>query len=67
MLLISIYLILSGLPAIRQIGLFQLLLGKVWDPTNTTTGAQYGILPFIPDLCFTALPGPSSSAFPWDC
>ena len=46
-LLISIYLILSGLPAIRQIGLFQLLLGKVWDPTNTTTGAQYGILPFI--------------------
>ena len=46
-LFISIYLILSGLPAIRQIGLFQLLLGKVWDPTNTTTGAQYGILPFI--------------------
>lgn len=46
-LLISIYLILSGLPAIRQIGLFQFLLGKVWDPTNTTTGAQYGILPFI--------------------
>ena len=45
-LLISIYLILSGLPAIRQIGLFQFLLGKVWDPT-TTTGAQYGILPFI--------------------
>ena len=31
-LLISIYLILSGLPAIRQIGLFQFLLGKVWDP-----------------------------------
>lgn len=46
-LLISIYLILSGLPAIRQIGLFQLLLGRVWAPTNTTTGAQYGILPFI--------------------
>ena len=46
-LLISIYLILSGLPAIRQIGLFQFLLGKVWDPTNTTTGAQFGILPFI--------------------
>ena len=43
-LLISIYLILSGLPAIRQIGLFQFLLGKVWDPTNTTTGAEYGIL-----------------------
>ena len=46
-LLISIYLILSGIPAIREIGLFQFLLGKVWDPTNTTTGAQYGILAFI--------------------
>ena len=46
-LLISIYLILSGLPAIRQIGLSQFLLGRVWDPTNTTTGALYGILPFI--------------------
>lgn len=23
------------------------LLGRVWDPTNTTTGAQYGILAFI--------------------
>ena len=46
-LVISVYLILSGLPAIRQIGLFKFLFGKVWDPTNTTTGAQYGILPFI--------------------
>ena len=46
-LFISVYLILSGLPAIREIGLFQFLLGRVWDPTNTTTGAQYGILPFI--------------------
>lgn len=46
-LVISVYLIISGLPAIRQIGLFKFLFGKVWDPTNTTTGAQYGILPFI--------------------
>ena len=46
-LVISVYLILSGLPAIRQIGLFKFLFGQVWDPTNTTTGAQYGILPFI--------------------
>lgn len=45
-LVISVYLIISGLPAIRQIGLFKFLFGKVWDPTNTT-GAQYGILPFI--------------------
>ena len=46
-LVISVYLILSGLPAIRQIGLVKFLFGKVWDPANTTTGAQYGILPFI--------------------
>ena len=46
-LVISVYLILSGLPAIRQIGLFKFLFGKVWDPANTTTWAQYGILPFI--------------------
>ena len=46
-LLISIYLILSGIPAIREIGLGKFLFGKVWDPTNTTTGAQYGILTFI--------------------
>ena len=46
-LLISVYLILSGIPAIREIGLGKFLFGKVWDPTNTTTGAQYGILAFI--------------------
>lgn len=46
-LVISVYLIISGLPAIRQIGLFRFLFGQVWDPTNTTTGAEYGILPFI--------------------
>lgn len=45
-LIISVYLIISGLPAIREIGLFKFLVGQVWDPTNTT-GAQYGILPFI--------------------
>ncbi len=46
-LLISVYLILSGLPAIREIGLGKFLLGRVWDPTNTTSGASYGILAFI--------------------
>ena len=46
-LLISVYLIISGIPAIREIGLAKFLFGKVWDSTNSTTGAQYGILPFI--------------------
>ena len=46
-LFISVYLVISGLPAIREIGLIDFLFGRVWDPTNTTTGAEYGILPFI--------------------
>ena len=46
-LLITVYLVLSGLPAIGKIGLTDFLFGKVWDSTNSTTGAQSGILPFI--------------------
>ncbi len=42
-LLITVYLIISGIPAIREIGFFNFLFGKTWDsPSN-----QYGILPFI--------------------
>ena len=44
-LLISIYLIISGIPAIRKIGLFDFLLGDVW--ASTADEAQFGILPFI--------------------
>ena len=32
-LLITIYLIISGIPAIRQIGLFHFLFGKKWAST----------------------------------
>ena len=46
-LCISVYLVISGLPAIREIGLTNVLFGKVWAPTNATTGPQFGILPFI--------------------
>ena len=46
-LCISVYLVISGLPAIREIGLTNFLFGKVWAPTNATTGPQFGILPFI--------------------
>ena len=54
-LFISVYLIVSGLPAIREIGLTDFLFGRVWDPTNTTSGAEYGILPFIlPSIYGTA-------------
>ena len=46
-LCISVYLVISGLPAIREIGLTNFLFGKVCAPTNATTGPQFGILPFI--------------------
>ena len=44
-LLITIYLIISGIPAIRQIGLFHFLFGKKW--ASTAAQPEYGILPFI--------------------
>lgn len=42
-LLITVYLVLSGLPAIRQIGLFDFLLGNTWAAGQ----GQFGILPLI--------------------
>ncbi len=44
-LLITVYLIVSGLPAIRQIGLVPFLFGKKW--ASTAAEPAYGILPFI--------------------
>ena len=46
-LFISVYLIVSGLPAIREIGLVNFLTGKTWAPTATTAEPSFGILPFI--------------------
>ncbi len=44
-LLITVYLIISGIPAIREIGVFKFLFGKVW--ASTAAKPSYGILPFI--------------------
>mgnify|MGYP004669587337 FL=1 len=44
-LLVSIYLIIAGIPAIREIGLIPFLFGKKWAPTAAEPA--YGILPFI--------------------
>ena len=44
-LLITIYLIISGIPAIRQIGLIPFLFGTKW--ASTAAQPEYGILPFI--------------------
>lgn len=45
-LFISIYLIIAGLPAIREIGLKEFLFGTRWAPIYKADPA-YGILPFI--------------------
>lgn len=44
-LLITVYLVLSGIPAIREIGIFKFLFGTVW--ASTAAEPSYGILPFI--------------------
>ena len=44
-MVISGYLVISGLPAISEIGLINFLFGKEWKPTGTNP--NYGILPFI--------------------
>ena len=44
-LLITVYLILSGLPAITKIGLGKFLFGMDW--ASTAADPKYGILPFI--------------------
>ena len=44
-LLITVYLVASGIPAIREIGLVPFLTGEVWS--STAAEPKYGILPFI--------------------
>ena len=42
---ITIYMVVSGLPAIREVGLWEFLTGTVWAPT--AENPQFGILPMI--------------------
>ena len=44
-LLITVYLIIAGIPAIREIGLIPFLFGKRW--ASTAAEPSFGILPFI--------------------
>ena len=44
-LLISVYMVISGVPAIQKIGLFRFLFGTRW--ASTAADPAYGILPFI--------------------
>ena len=43
--LITVYLVLSGIPAIREIGLKEFLFGKTW--ASTAAEPSFGILPFL--------------------
>lgn len=44
-LLITVYLVISGIPAIREIGLVKFLFGTKW--ASTAAEPSFGILPFI--------------------
>lgn len=44
-LLITVYLVLSGIPGIRRIGVFSFLFGSTWE--STAKEPSFGILPFI--------------------
>ena len=44
-LLITVYLVIAGIPAIREIGLVKFLFGREW--ASTAAEPKYGILPFI--------------------
>lgn len=50
-LCISVYLVISAWPAIREIGLTNFLFGKVWAPTNATTGPAIRHPALHPHLC----------------
>ncbi|MCL1918967.1 MAG: phosphate ABC transporter permease subunit PstC [Peptococcaceae bacterium] len=39
----TVYMIISGWPAIQKIGVFEFLFGQVWDPENS----EFGIAPMI--------------------
>ena len=44
-LIITVYLVVSGIPAIKEIGLIDFLFGEKW--ASTAVEPAYGILPFI--------------------
>ncbi len=62
-LLITVFLIVSGIPAIKEIGIIDFLFGKEW--ASTAAEPKYGILPFI----LTSIYGTAGAILigcPWD-
>ena len=56
-LLITVYLILSGIPAIREIGMFKFLFGRTWastavEPVKTVMESAVGLLAGIPSVVY---------------
>ena len=43
--LVTVFLLVSGMPAIKEIGICEFLFGRVW--ASTASEPSYGILPFI--------------------
>ena len=52
-LLITVFLLIYGIPAIREIGLWNFITGRRWAPT--AANPEYGILPFILSSVFGTL------------
>ncbi|MCI8805566.1 MAG: phosphate ABC transporter permease subunit PstC [Clostridiales bacterium] len=52
-ILITVFLIISGVPAIKEIGITDFLMGDVW--ASTAENPSYGILPFITTSVFGTL------------
>ncbi len=44
-LLVTVYLVIAGIPAIREIGFFDFMFGTEWE--STSSEPKFGILPFI--------------------
>lgn len=49
-IIITVFLLVSGIPAINEIGIINFLFGKTWSPT--AAAPLYGILPFISSSVF---------------
>lgn len=48
--IITAFVVISGIPAIKEIGIIKFLFGKTWAPTSAEP--LYGILPFIASSVF---------------
>ena len=55
-LLITVYLILAGVPAIREIGLGPFLLGRVWASTAAKSSSADRVMPSLEGTTLQSTP-----------